>query len=155
MKQFEIIKARSQIEFSYLLESHYITSFISDLRKDIKHLVISQHFHKLSAYQYAKHMEIALDYQNKRNKPVYKSMTVSFQTNVKNHIPRDKPEENILVLSKEQSKNALIEHRRALGLYFKCAEKYYLGHQCKIKVYMLLGQEEEDEECKNLNCNND
>jgi hypothetical protein len=47
-------------------------------------------------------MEIALDYQNKRNKPVYKSMTVSFQTNVKNPIPRDKPDENILVLSKEQ-----------------------------------------------------
>jgi hypothetical protein len=60
-----------------------------------------------------------------------------------------------LFLVKSSKKNALIEHRRVLGLYFKCAEKYYLGHQCKIKVYMLLEQEEEDEECKNLDCNND
>jgi hypothetical protein len=43
MKQFEIVKSRSQVEFPYLPESHYVTAFISDLRDDIKHLVISKH----------------------------------------------------------------------------------------------------------------
>jgi Retrotransposon gag protein len=47
MKQFEIIKARSQVEFPYLAENHYVTAFISGLREDIKHLVISQQFHRL------------------------------------------------------------------------------------------------------------
>jgi hypothetical protein len=40
------------------------------------------------------------------------------------------------------TKNALIEQRRALSLCFKCEEKYYPGHHYKIKVKMLLGQED-------------
>jgi glutaredoxin-related protein len=47
MRQFEIIKSRSQIEHPYLPESHYIIAFISGLRDDIKHLVISQQFRNL------------------------------------------------------------------------------------------------------------
>ena len=33
-----------------------------------------------------------------------------------------------------------------MGLCFKCGEKYYPGHQCKVKVNMLLGQTELEEE---------
>jgi hypothetical protein len=36
----------------------------------------------------------------------------------------------------------LIEHRRALGLCFKCGEKYYPGHHCNVKVHMMIEQEE-------------
>ena len=39
-----------------------------------------------------------------------------------------------------------MEQCRALGLCFKCGEKYYPGHQCKVKVNMLLGQTELEEE---------
>jgi hypothetical protein len=39
-----------------------------------------------------------------------------------------------------------MEQRRALGQCFKCGDKYFPGHQCKVKVQMLLGQELKDEE---------
>jgi hypothetical protein len=47
---------------------------------------------------------------------------------------------------KENAKNALMDHRRALGSCFKCGEKYYLGYQYKVKVHMLIDQENELEE---------
>jgi hypothetical protein len=37
MRQFEIVKSKSQVKFSYLPESHYVTVFISRLRENIKH----------------------------------------------------------------------------------------------------------------------
>jgi hypothetical protein len=40
------------------------------------------------------------------------------------------------------SKNTLMDQRRLLGLCFKCGEKYYLGRQCRVKVQMLLGQDD-------------
>jgi Retroviral aspartyl protease len=39
-----------------------------------------------------------------------------------------------------------MDQRRALGLCFKCGDKYYPGHQCKIKLQMLLGEQEAVEE---------
>jgi hypothetical protein len=51
-----------------------------------------------------------------------------------------------LANGKENVKNALMDHRRALGLCFKCGEKYYSGQQCKVKVHMLIDQENELEE---------
>jgi hypothetical protein len=45
-----------------------------------------------------------------------------------------------------RSKPSLIEQRRVLGQYFKCGEKYFPGHQCKIKIQMLVGQHAEHEE---------
>jgi hypothetical protein len=67
MRQFKIIKSKSQIEFPYQLESHYITAFISGLREDIKHLVISQHHHSLlEVFQYAKYMKVAFNFLTKK-----------------------------------------------------------------------------------------
>lgn len=40
------------------------------------------------------------------------------------------------------TRNTLVEQRRALGLSFKCEDKYHPDHQCKIKVQMLLGHED-------------
>jgi hypothetical protein len=36
---------------------------------------------------------------------------------------------------------ALMEQRRALGQCFKCGDKYFPDHQCKVKIQMLLGQD--------------
>ena len=38
----------------------------------------------------------------------------------------------------------MIEQRRQEGLYFRCGEKYYRGHQCRMKQLLLLGGEKED-----------
>jgi hypothetical protein len=42
-----------------------------------------------------------------------------------------------------QPNKALIEHRRVLEQCFKCGERYFSRHQYKVKVQMLIGQEEE------------
>lgn len=56
---------------------------------------------------------------------------------------KEKVEEVKPVNGKENPRNNLIEQRRALGLCFKCGEKYYPGHQCKGKVNMLQSKEED------------
>jgi hypothetical protein len=91
-------------------------------------------------------MEIVLDYQQKRNKPVYKNPALPLVNGVKNNFLKEKREEVKPVTVKEQTRNSLIDQRRALGLCFKCAEKYYPGHQCKVKVHMMVAQEEEEDE---------
>jgi hypothetical protein len=47
--------------------------------------------------------------------------------------------------SKENNKNTLIEQIKTLGLCFNCGKKYYRNHQCKIKVHMMIEQEDEKE----------
>jgi Reverse transcriptase (RNA-dependent DNA polymerase)/Retroviral aspartyl protease/Retrotransposon gag protein len=146
MKQFELIKSRSQVEFPYLPETHYVTAFVSGLREDIKHLVLSQqHKTLLGVFQYARHMEAALDFQIKRNRIMVKPFGQTGNTHFKTLPYKDKAEEIRVNPEKENSKNALMEHRRSLGLCFKCGEKYYPGHQCKVKVHMLIGREDTQE----------
>jgi hypothetical protein len=147
MKQFEIVKSRSQVEFSYLPESHYITAFISGLWKNIKHLVPSQnHTNFLDAYQYAKHMEVALDFQFGNTQYFVENLEKETLMSDKSNGARNSYEETNLAINKENSRNARVEHRRALGLCFKCGEKYYFGHQCKVKIHMMIGQEEDSEQ---------
>lgn len=38
-----------------------------------------------------------------------------------------------------------IQYRKNHGLYFKCGEKYGLGHQCMLKhLNLMLGEDEEE-----------
>jgi Retroviral aspartyl protease len=39
-------------------------------------------------------------------------------------------------------KFSLIEQRRALSQCFRCGHRYFPGHQCKIKLQMLIGQQD-------------
>lgn len=86
-------------------------------------------------------MEIALDYQARKNKVGFKVNPQPNQfknQNLKTRVFEQKPVNGI-----KNQRNALIEQRRALGLCFPCGEKYSPGHQCKLKVNMLVGQDEE------------
>jgi hypothetical protein len=51
---------------------------------------------------------------------VYKSSTMSILNGVKNILLKEKREEVRPVNGKDQSRNTLIDQRRALGLCFKC-----------------------------------
>jgi Retroviral aspartyl protease len=116
------------------------------LREDVKYLVLSQqHETLLRVFQYARHMEVALDFQLKRNRAMVKLFGHTSNTHFKILPYKDKAEEVRVNPEKKNSKNALMEHRRSLGLCFKCGEKYYPGHQCKVKVHMLIGQEDTQE----------
>jgi hypothetical protein len=140
MKQFEVTKSRSQ-EFLYLPESHYVTAWISGLRDDIKDLVLSQNYYSsLEIFQYAKHIEVALDYQLKRNKPVFKTQGILTSNNLRIGPYKEKIKEEKMGSIKENPKNSLIEHRWALGLCFKCEEKYFSEHQCKSRYTCSLSK---------------
>jgi hypothetical protein len=135
------------VEFPYLLESYYITAFISGLREDIKHLVLSQnHINLLNAYQYAKHMKVALDFHFGNTQPFVENLEKRTSVSDRSTSARNSYEETKPVINKENSRNVMVEHRRALGLCFKCGEKYYPGHQCKVKIHMMIGQEEDSEQ---------
>ena len=43
-------------------------------------------------------------------------------------------------------RDKLVEQRRAVGLCFKCRDKYTIGHQCKKQLLLLEGEEGEEEE---------
>jgi hypothetical protein len=95
------------VEFSYLLESHYITAFISELREDIKHLVLSQnHINLLNAYQYAKHMEVALDFQFGNTQPFVENLEKITLVSDRSTGARNSYEETKPVINKENSRNA-------------------------------------------------
>jgi hypothetical protein len=140
MKQFEIIKFKSQGEFLYLPESHCITAFINRLKEDIKYLVMPQnHNNILDAYQYAKHMEVALDFQFENTQHIVENLGKETLISDRGAGVKHSLEEIKTLINKENSKNALVEHKRVLGLCFKCGEKHYHGHQCKVKIHILIG----------------
>jgi Retroviral aspartyl protease len=93
------------------------------------------------ALEYALYVEEANECQFKKFKSVPR---VPFTVN---SVPlKQNTEKFPAILGKQPTpminKN-LIEQRRALGQCFKCGDKYFPEHQCKIKVQMLIGNEEE------------
>jgi hypothetical protein len=93
------------------------------------------------ALEYALHMESATDTQFKRLKSQSKfAPSSSF---VPKNPERSNPLPSRAPITRSNQKNNLIDQRRVLGLCFKCGERYYPGHQCKVKLQLLLGQEDE------------
>lgn len=138
MLKFEMVKIRSQIESPYLPETHFITAFVRGLREDIKHLVLAKYLASLlDAFTQSKHMKPALDYQAKRSRFDFQMNPLSLTTQPKPTTFKQKGAEMRPV--NNTVRNTLIEQRRYLGLCFKCGEKYYPVHQCKVNVHMLLG----------------
>jgi RNase H-like domain found in reverse transcriptase/Reverse transcriptase (RNA-dependent DNA polymerase)/Integrase zinc binding domain/Retroviral aspartyl protease/Integrase core domain/Retrotransposon gag protein/Chromo (CHRromatin Organisation MOdifier) domain len=133
----ERLKSRMLLEGRQLTEKDFIDVFVSGLKGEIKPFVLAFKPISLeSALEYALYIESATDYQYKRLKasnklPSYPSTTYPKNTSEKTPI---KP-----VLPPVNPKNTLIEQRRALGQCFKCGERYYPGHQCKVKLQMLMG----------------
>lgn len=147
MDQFERLKSRLLLVHRQFSELDFVDAFISGLNGEIKPFVKA--FKPITleeAFEYALHMESATDNQYKRFKGITKVSSIQSSTSVQNN--RDKaPMSGQRVNSGNfHTRNALVDQRRALGLCFKCGEKYFRGHQCKIEVQMLLGQEEEGDD---------
>jgi Retrotransposon gag protein len=125
---FERLRFKLLLKNRLFTEIDFMDAFVGGLKPEIKAFVKAFQPQTLDAtFTYACHMECAIDTQLRRLKAMSKpvlpnipSKTAPIQTN---------------------TRNALMEQRRALGQCFKCGDKYFLGHQCKIKVHMLLGQE--------------
>jgi hypothetical protein len=132
LELFERLRTRLLLEHRMLSEQDFIDAFIGGLMGEIKAFVKVFKPQSLEdAYEHALHLEGAVEYQFKRLRFVAPTKTPPIAS------PQSKPS-----ATPPLPKNALMEQRRALGLCFKCGEKYYPGHNCKIKVQMMLGQEE-------------
>jgi hypothetical protein len=91
-------------------------------------------------------MEVALHFQCGNTQPFVENLEKETLTSDRSNGVRNSYEETKSVINKENSRNAMVEHRRALGLCFKCGEKFYFGHQCKDKIHIIIGQEEDSEQ---------
>jgi Retroviral aspartyl protease len=104
------------------------------------------------AYKLAKQIEKSLESHTKlfksAVKPNYQLPTAPLRipktnTDKSNSLPSD------LITSSEQStsKPLTIDQKRTLGLCFKCGDKFFPGHKCKIKgIHLLEVDENEDSE---------
>jgi hypothetical protein len=86
------------------------------------------------ALDYVLHMELAIENQFKRIKSITKSLSTYNPSITPKYINTTKA----LPLP-NSNRSTIIEQRRALGQCFKYGEKYFSGHQCKLKTHMLLG----------------
>jgi Retroviral aspartyl protease/Ty3 transposon capsid-like protein len=144
--QFEKVRSRILLDGRRFSERDFIDTFVSGLKGEIKPCVqVFKPSTLEEALEYALQMEMTSDNQYKRIKNNTKPMsTYNPSTNPKNisttkTFPLPNP-----------NRNTLIEQRRALGQCFKCGDKYFPGHQCKLKAHMMLGQEEEERELTQL-----
>jgi hypothetical protein len=46
--------------------------------------------------------------------------------------------------SSNLNRSTILDQRRALGQCFKCGDRYFPGHQCRVKLQMLMGQQGTD-----------
>jgi Retroviral aspartyl protease len=96
-----------------------------------------------SAFECAFHMEGAFDTQYRKIKFLYKPTPSPTSVLIK-------PNPQIPKFPSPGNRTTLIEQRRSLGQCFKCGDKYFPDHQCKVKVQILLGQEQYSKEEENL-----
>jgi Retrotransposon gag protein len=128
----EKLKSRMLLEGRQLTEKDFIDVFISGLKGEIKPFVLAfKHVSFEAALEYALYIESATDCQYKKIKvsnklPSYPS--ISYSKIINDKLPVK------LVLPPTNPKHTLIEQRRALGKCFKCGERYFFGHQCKVKL---------------------
>lgn len=151
MDHFERVKARMLLENRQFSVTDFIDSFISGLKEEIIPFVKAFKFLSLEdAFEYALHMKTVTDNQFKKLKVPYKSIQHTPSTTMKPTLEKLNPVISKPTTYNQQPRNALIDQRRSLGLCFKCGDKYFPGHQWKVRVQMLLCQEEMIKEINNL-----
>jgi Retrotransposon gag protein len=123
---FERLRSKLFFENHLFYEFDCLDVFVGDLKAELKAFVKVFKPQTLEdAFDYALHMDSALDSQlrkfisNNRVTPILHPLKPS-------PIPNS-------------TKNTLMDQK---CLCFKCEEKYFLIHQCKVKVQMSMGQDE-------------
>ncbi|KAL5850318.1 hypothetical protein ACOSQ4_008331 [Xanthoceras sorbifolium] len=159
--KFEELQPRLRAKGYGLGEGFFLESFLSGLKSEIKNQVKMFSPSDLkTAIHLARLLEAAIE--PKRNRPwvqktnIYNSSTITpNQTLAKTHNTYQnthptsintalKPTEPIPIKRLTQAE---MKTRRDKGLCYNCDEPYTYGHQCtKKRLYMLMGEDEEDQE---------
>jgi hypothetical protein len=124
--------------------------FLSGLKGEIKPFAMTFKSYTLgAALEYAWYMESVIDCQFRKQKNTIRftpntSSAHYKSTNDRTYSSFTTPAKSNLFAN--VTKQPLIELRKAHGQCFKCGERYFSGHQCKVKLQMLMGQSKLDEE---------
>ncbi|KAL4346959.1 hypothetical protein GQ457_17G027670 [Hibiscus cannabinus] len=146
-ERFEELKPYIIQQNPYQEETYFVSSFLSGLKEELRYKVkinqpgpgkIGYPQSLNEAYRLAKLHELALELETKRFKPktyphnpqssFQKTWSVSA-----NNQPKPTNQNN--------TKQSLLEYRRANNLCFKCGDKFTPAHQCKPKQLNLMEEE--------------
>ncbi|KAJ3690878.1 hypothetical protein LUZ61_020042 [Rhynchospora tenuis] len=148
IKQFEQIRMRVLQVSHAFSEEEFKVGFICGLKEELRGMVKLFKPNSLEeAYEYALQYEETQDTQQKRMKNWSKPTTLQPYSNVKKNNVEPKKEwssQNYKPWQTDnQSKNKTMEQKKALGLCYKCNERYYPGHQCTLKTVNVISEQEE------------
>ncbi|KAE8690574.1 hypothetical protein F3Y22_tig00110894pilonHSYRG00006 [Hibiscus syriacus] len=143
-ERFEELRPYLLQQNMHLGEDYFISSFINGLKEELKHKVKVLEPKKLSeAYRQAKLYELANEIEGKKykssNKFFYTSSSSPQGSGNKGFLPKTIPP-NI------NTKQSLVDYRRAHNLCFKCGGKFAPGHQCKDRQLNCMEETEESAE---------
>jgi Retroviral aspartyl protease len=134
----------------YSDEEYYLLGFLSGLKDEISDVVLLYNPTSLKqAYKLARHVECSLDSHNKMLKPLVRHypQQSSFSKNFKPKedksasISFDSPNTN----DHSSTKALTLDQKRALGLCFRCGDKFTPGHKCKHRgLHLMEGEEFSD-----------
>jgi Retrotransposon gag protein len=140
--QFEKLRSRMLLEGCQFSKRDFIDAFISGLSSEIKPLVMAFKPKSLeTTMEYATYVKSAVEQQYKKWKGTNRFVPHSM-------VSPKYPDKTSTTHSKGvpfsgPAKRSLMDQRRALGLCFRCGEKYHPGHQCKVKLQILMGEIDE------------
>jgi Ty3 transposon capsid-like protein len=120
---FERLRAKMLLEGRKFSERDFIDTFISDLKGEVKPLVLAFKPKTMDeALEYALYVECASDSQYRKLKTHTKPYSLPTPQVPKVQYPSK------TTVTYPNNRNTLIDQRRALGQCFKCGDKYYPGH---------------------------
>ena len=165
-EKFEELKPLMLMKNPQLDEGYFVSSFISELKEEIKPMIRMLKPTELSAaYEMAQLQEYSLQLQSRQGKEMQrnavenkfgmqKSQLSSSTTGNLYKVPPVSHHRHFNARKGSLENNSTrkisaqeIQYRRNNGLCFKCGEKYGAGHQCKMgHLNFFLGEEEEESE---------
>jgi hypothetical protein len=146
IRNYECVKTRVAAS-RYTDEEYYLLGFLNGLKDEIAYFVILYKPTNLKeAYKLARQVERSLESHNRMLRPVVKPYfqnSSHFKT-IKSREDQSVPVPTALNRSTDPTnpKPLTLDQKKAMGLCFKCGDKFFSGHKCKIKALHLLEGEE-------------
>lgn len=142
VKRFLQAKSRLTYMRKIVSEEFYVEGFISGLRDEIRHTI--EMFNPLTvneAVKYAKQIELFLD--SALRKPSYAQKPPQLGGGNEG-IWREKAP--LMLKSSPVNAGLTLDQKRAMGLCFRCNEKWSQGHKCQNRKLNAIRSDEEEEE---------
>jgi hypothetical protein len=147
IERFEELRSLMSALNPSLIESYYVSSYISGLKEDIKLMLkIMKPSNVLMAFEQARWQEESNNALTKRTRSMQHSSTIFNNERVTSNASSTFFNPNRIEGEKVHSVS-LFKQRKRLRQCFKCGDKYTPGHKCSTKgLHMIEGVEEEEDE---------